>query len=325
MCTSFTLQDADTTIVARTMDFGFELDGRPVVFPKNYLFHTQLGHEISFPYGFMGTGNPKMGDLLADGINEHGVTVMELYFPNEAIYADQPDPQKTNLAPHEFLMWVLGTIDSVATLRQKLDQIQLVALKNPILQVVLPLHFIVSDETGDTIVLESSASGLHLKENPVRVMTNSPELEWHLKNLNNYIGLQTQNFSNSAFNEFTAHPFGQGSGTFGLPGGFTGPERFVRMAFLRANIQKNQGYDALLTNTLSLLETITIPKGVNVKNDGSIDYTQYKAFYDTKKRSYFFRSYTQSETYQLTLTEELLSLEQPKDFPITQNFITHIL
>lgn len=177
MCTSFTLQDADTTIVARTMDFGFELDGRPVVFPKNYLFHTQLGHEISFPYGFMGTGNPKMGDLLADGINEHGVTVMELYFPNEAIYADQPDPQKTNLAPHEFLMWVLGTIDSVATLRQKLDQIQLVALKNPILQVVLPLHFIVSDETGDTIVLESSASGLHLKENPVRVMTNSPELE----------------------------------------------------------------------------------------------------------------------------------------------------
>lgn len=325
MCTSFTLQDADTTIVARTMDFGFELDGRPVVFPKNYLFHTQLGHEISFPYGFMGTGNPKMGDLLADGINEHGVTVMELYFPNEAIYADQPDPQKTNLAPHEFLMWVLGTIDSVANLRQKLDQIQLVALKNPILQVVLPLHFIVSDETGDTIVLESSASGLHLKENPVRVMTNSPELEWHLKNLNNYIGLQTQNFSNSAFNEFTAHPFGQGSGTFGLPGGFTGPERFVRMAFLRANIKKNQGYDALLTNTLSLLETVTIPKGVNVKNDGSIDYTQYKAFYDTKKRSYFFRPYTQSETYQLTLTEELLSLEQPKDFPITQNFITHIL
>lgn len=82
-------------------------------------------------------------------------------------------------------------------------------------------------------MIETENKELVIKKNPVGVMTNSPKFEWPLTNLNNFISLKPTNVKNRQIAELTLRPFGQGSGTFGLPGGFTSSERFVRTVYMK--------------------------------------------------------------------------------------------
>ncbi len=49
-------------------------------------------------------------------------------------------------------------------------------------------------------------------------MTNSPEFNWHLQNLRQYIGLKSQPFAPTEWSNLPLSAFGQGSGSMGLPG-----------------------------------------------------------------------------------------------------------
>lgn len=197
LCTSITLHSNNKMhYLARTMDFGFELDGRPVVIPRNYVCLLQLGGEYKTKFGFVGTGKNVGNYIVADGMNEKGLAIAELYFLNEAIYNKQQEPDLLNLAPHEFIMWVLGELSSIQELKERINEVNIVNVETELLSTVIPLHFIVTDRTGETVVIENNTGKLEIKNNPVGVMTNSPDLGWHLKNLNNYLSLQPTNFSN---------------------------------------------------------------------------------------------------------------------------------
>lgn len=70
MCTSITYQMTDgTNFLARTMDFGFELEGLPTIFPRNYAFSLDLGGEMTNRYGYVGTGRKLDKYIFADGMN----------------------------------------------------------------------------------------------------------------------------------------------------------------------------------------------------------------------------------------------------------------
>lgn len=320
MCTSITLANEQTNFLARTMDFGFELDGRPTLIPRNYSFTTDLGKQLTFPLGFVGTGRKLNSYLFADGVNEKGLAIAELYFPTEASYLEKAAPEKLTLAPHEFIMWVLGTVSSIEELKKRIDEVAVVHQENQLLGIVLPLHFIVTDTTGKTVVIETHDKALTIKENPIHVMANSPRFEWHIQNLNNYLFLQPTNFPTKSFGDLPAAPFGQGSGTYGLPGGYTSPERFVRAAYLRSYISETETIDSALAGIFHILDNVTIPKGVNIKNDGSTDYTQYRAAFDTKNQCYYFNPYDTSEVFKVQLTETRLNASEPIEFNISTGF-----
>lgn len=323
MCTSLTLTNqAQQHFLARTMDFGFQLEGRPVVIPRNYVWKKQFNGSQQTKYGFLGTGRNLGEYFLADGINEKGLAIAELYFLNEAKYSSEEKEASINLAPHEFIIWLLGEIESISELRKRITEIQIVEKEVPVLGFVPPLHYIVTDKTGETVVIESDSGEMVIKDNPVGVMTNSPEFGWHLKNLNNYLSVQPNNFSNKKINEYEIKPFGQGSGTYGLPGGYTSPERFVRTVYLRALIESGETADDSLNAMFKILDNVTIPKGVNIKNDGSIDYTQYRAVFDVSNGTYYFNPYETQEVFELTLTEELLTKDEPVEFKYSTDFKT---
>ena len=61
---------------------------------------------------------------------------------------------------------------------------------NPLLGTVPPIHWIFSDGTGETIVVEPDRDGLHVYRNTMGVMTNSPGYPWHRTNLLTYAGLR---------------------------------------------------------------------------------------------------------------------------------------
>lgn len=320
MCTSLTYQSGNRHhFLARTMDFGFELNGLPIFIPRQYEWNATSNTTRKTRFGFIGTGRNLDGYLLADGVNEQGLAVAELYFLDEAKYNESREG-KLNISPHGFIMWLLGEISSVEELKKRIFEINIINEENSLLSLVLPLHYIVTDKTGMTVVVETNTGEIELKENPVGVMTNSPELEWHLKNLNNYLSMRPTNFKGKKIGAYSIKPFGQGSGTFGMPGGLTSPERFVRTGYYRQFTQAGKTTDEAVSAIFHILNSVTIPKGVNIKNDGSIDYTQYRSILDVDELTYYFNPYTTEQVYSVKLDDALLSSEKPIEFTVDTEF-----
>src|ERR1700689_4235623 len=126
----------------------------------------------------------------------------------------------------------------------------------------LPLHHIVSDATGASIVIEYMDGQLSVTENKVGAMTNSPGYDWHLLNLRNYANLTPQAARPHSIDGVSLAPFGAGSGMLGLPGDFTPPSRFARaVAFVNTMIPAKDAADAV--NAASVMpNNLDIPKGL---------------------------------------------------------------
>lgn len=325
MCTSFTYEDADGKFyLSRTMDFDFELGGRPVVIPRGHHVDsdaTEAGFDT--PLGFVGAGRNIGQYLNVDGVNEAGFAAATLYL-TESKYADKTVDGKANIAPHEVIPYLLGNMHSVSELRDKLADINIVAAPNKFMGgIVVPLHWVVADASGDCAVLESDADGLQLYDDPVGVMTNSPEFPWHVKNLQNFAQLQPALAAGTNFGGVTANGFGGGTGAVGLPGDYTSVSRFVRMAFLREHAEKVSGQAAAINTISHLLGSLDIPHGIKVMADGKDDYTQYRGYMDMATPAYFMQPYDDQTITKVTLTEELLNADEPTEFPLAhvQQFV----
>jgi penicillin V amidase len=255
--------------------------------------------------------------LVADGINEKGLAVAELYFPREAKYKKECAEGKVNLTSYEVIAWFLGTFSSITEIENNIEKLNVVAHGIDLLGgIVVPLHFIVSDHTGRCIVIESNSGEMVVKENKLGVMTNSPEFEWHIKNLNNYIGLSPKQKEKDKSSDIELAPFGQGGGTLGLPGGFTPPERFVKMAYLRQfSVVPETKLEAVNT-IFRLLNSVVVPKGAVIKRDGSIDHTQYISIIDTTEKAIYVNHYNNMEILKIALTPKLLKRDKPKEWPM---------
>ncbi|MFV0352982.1 MAG: choloylglycine hydrolase family protein [Oscillospiraceae bacterium] len=279
MCTSLTMQTKNNEhLLARTMDFAFELDATISYMPKEYNWASSLSIAQKFKtkYAFIGAGRNMGGQYyFVDGVNQHGLAMAELYFPGEAKYHADTQDQKINLAPQELVLWLLGGCRTIDEVTEKLSSVRLVDCPMVIVNITPPLHYIITDNTGRVVILESDSGELVLKENPAKVLTNSPELEWQLKNLNNFLHLSNSEFPTKNFSDYSAQSFGQGSGSFGLPGGYTPPERFVRAAFLRHTASAPSTIDEGVNALLHILHSVDIAKGAVVHQNGYLDYTQY--------------------------------------------------
>ena len=314
MCTSiFTKTENGEYILSRTMDYSFPLDATPIYIPRKYQWKTTVNEkQFTCDYGFIGAGR-LLGDnyFVADGVNEHGLSVAELYLPGEAVYQDYEDSSKMNLAPHEVILWLLGNVKSINELRQIVTNINIVEAKAPMLNIVTPLHWIITDEQGECVVIEPTEKTLKIKENPVGVMTNTPLLEWHIENLRNYLNVRPKQFEPITIGDYVANPFSQGTGTLGLPGGFTPPERFVRAAFLKEFIAPAKTEEEGINNAYHILNTVKIPKGVVVTAANTEDYTLYTGSMVNNSRTYYFSSYENHQIGKLTLDDQLLTHTDP--------------
>lgn len=318
MCTSLTYQTTTgDQFLARTMDFAFELGGRPVAIPRHHHFNSATNAAgFDAPYSFVGTGRDLNGYVFVDGVNEHGVSAAALYFAGMAHYADAPVDGKVNLASHEVLMWILGNVKSTAELGDRLAELNITEAAAPLLNIVVPLHWIISDRTGATYVLEQEADGIHYMKNPVGVMTNTPDFNWHLKNLSNYVQLQPTPHPDRQYGDLDVSAFGPGSGALGMPGDYTSVSRFVRTVFMRQHTEAVDT-DAAAVNALShMLNSVEIPKGVKIKADGSADYTQYRAYMSMNEPAFYIQPYADQTITRVALTTELMTAAQPTEFPL---------
>lgn len=321
MCTSiFTKTKDGKHLLARTMDFSYPLNSSPVFIPRAYQWKSvsdQTTHTNK--YGFVGAGKNLEGSyFVAGGVNEKGLSVAELYLPGEAVYQKEMDPTCLNFAPHEYILHLLGNFSSIEEIGKELSSINLVGAPLPELGIITPLHWIITDQSGKSVVIEPTTKTLSFKENPVNVMTNTPQLEWHIQNLRNYLNVRPMQYDAVTFDNFTATPFSQGTGTSGLPGGYTPPERFTRAAFLKEYIKEAANEDEGVMNVFHILASVRIPKGIVLEKSGNSDYSQYVSISCNESKTFYYTDYSSNEIAKVTLTDDLLNETEVQEFPISR-------
>ncbi len=90
------------------------------------------------------------------------------------------------------------------------------------------MHYHVSDATGHSVEVSFKEGEVVIKDNLIGVLTNHPDLDWHDSNLRQYINISPYPATAKLSEGVTIEPLGNEAGTFGLPGGFTSTERFVK-------------------------------------------------------------------------------------------------
>lgn len=317
MCTSLTYENSHGDhFLARTMDFAFELGGQPIFMPRQQEIDGDAG-TFTTKYGFIGAGRNLSHYIFVDGVNEFGLGAAALYFRGYAKYQQSAPTDKLAIAPHDVVAWALGNAQSVADLRELVKRIQILDVPVSLLGLTTPMHFIFSDPTGDTAVLEATSADLHLIDDPVGVMANSPELSWHLQNLSTYGTLQAAERPLQDRLGYQLPTQGPGTGALGLPGDYTSPSRFVRTVFNKHYSEAAADTPSTLTTLQHLLDGVTIPKGVKLMADGTSDYTQYRGYACLDDRAYYMEPYDNQELQGIRLTDEMLNdWDTPVEYPL---------
>ncbi len=244
-CTALHLTAKDGgVVVGRTMEFGIDTQSDAVVVPAGTKLTSSLedkskGIQYTTKYGIVGN-NFLNKHMIVDGMNEKGLYTGALYLPGYASYPEgTPENATKSMAPEDYVAWLLGNFATVAEVKANYNKVMLV--QHPIKDIggaSFPGHFLVTDSSGASIVIEPLDNTLKLYDNPLGVLTNSPSFDWHMTNLSNYANLSAVNVAPLDFSSTKINTFGQGSGLVGLPGDYTPPSRLVRaVAFSQAAVQ----------------------------------------------------------------------------------------
>ncbi len=299
-CTGIMLQAKNQSSVnGRTVEFGVPLDINLAVIPRNMTFvgKTPSGKGMTYKSRYAAVGVYGFSDVvLMDGMNEKGLVAAAFYFVGYADYAViSSENQRMALSPADFTNWILTQF---ATLEEVKDALHKVVIAPTVLEgwgdTPPPMHYIVYDRTGKSIVIEPLNGTLKVYENPIGVMSNAPTFDWHLTNLNNYINLSPFNTKPGKIGDFSLQPFGQGTGMIGLPGDFTPPSRFVRAAFFASTADPVANSIEAVDQAFHILNQFDIPRGVVGQKEGKLidyDYTLLTTVKNPDTLRYFYRSY----------------------------------
>jgi len=298
-CTGITLKAQDgSAIQARTMEWGaFDLESEVMVTPRGLDLQSTTpdnkpGLKWKSKYGVVGL-NALHKPAYTDGFNEKGLAISVLYLPGFAEYqVYDPKQADKSLDSMDLPMWLLTNFATVDEVREGLPKVRVVPI--PVKElggIPAPLHFLVSDATGKTIVIEYLKGKLNVFDNPVGVLTNSPEFPWHLTNLSNYVGLQAKSWKPVKVGDLEVKPLGVGTGMLGLPGDYSPPSRFVRAVALRNTVRPlATGEDAVL-EAFRILNNFDIPLGaVDAPGKDIMGSTIWTSAIDTKALRYYYRT-----------------------------------
>lgn len=312
MCTGVRLNARNGAVVCgRTLEFGQDLESTALVIPRNFQFsgvalNDQKGLQWTSRYAVAGINAFHKNEVI-DGVNEAGLAGGLFYFPGFAQYQETAAADvKNSIAPWQLLTWILTQFSTIAEIKKTLPTIKVAQTVYGPWGAIPPVHAIVYEPSGASLVIEYTKAGLNMFDNPLGVITNAPTFDWHLINLRNYLFLSPENVPVKDH----AIALGQGSGMLGLPGDFTPPSRFVRAVAFSQSVFEAETEDGALKTLFHILNLFDIPKGV-VRDEACKcgDYTQWTSAYDLKNRRYYWHTYDNPQLYTIDLHKHLNATE----------------
>lgn len=273
-CTGIRIKLQDGTYIhGRTLDFDMDLHPSGFFIPRDYPFSGTLpdgskGMSYRAKYAAIGAGT--FGQIAAgDGINEQGLSVGSFYFQGYAEYAEVTAENKTKaLSPLEFSNWLLTQFANVEEVKAAINSVAIVPTIPKHWPELPPLHYIVYDKTGKSIVIEPIKGVLKVYDNPLGILSNSPTFDWQMTNLANYINLSPRDITTQRLGDYVVRYFGSGTGLLGLPGDYSPPSRFVRAAFLSTAALPPANSEEGVLQAFHLLNTFDIPLGSVLEHEG---------------------------------------------------------
>lgn len=305
-CTSFVLRNPDGSFVyGRTVEFGVALPIKLALYPRNHQYKGAgpdgvVGSGLTWTGKYAVIGQDALGmEVIADGMNEKGLTGGMLYLPVSSVYQDpKGDDARNSIASYQVVNWALSNFATVDEIRAGLQSIFVNNSAMEAWKGVVRMHFTFHDTTGKSIVVEYIDGKLDISDNPVGTLTNEPPFKWQMMNVENYLNLSPFDKESTDIGGATFAPRSAGSGLHGLPGDFMSQSRFLRaMEFSKAA-------DAYVPNmnkvdvAWHLVNMFDIPPGSSIvsreKNkDGNYvwDFTQTSAVADPKTLTYYVRPF----------------------------------
>jgi len=300
-CTALQLTAKDGgVVVGRTMEFGLDVKPDAVIVPAGTELASSLpkeanGIKYTTKYGIVGL-NFMGKHMVVDGMNEKGMYVGALYLPGYASYPKvNAETSSKSMAPEDYVAWLLANFSTVEEIKKNYNNVILV--QNPQKEIggeSFPGHFLITDKSGTSVVIEPLNNSLKIYDNPLGVLTNSPTFDWHMINLSNYVNLSATNVPKIDLTGKTINSFGQGSGLVGIPGDFTPPSRFVRaVAFSQSAITLPTAKETM-PQVFHIMNSFDIPLGAIQEKAGDkihYDFTQWTSVADLKNVTYSVKTY----------------------------------
>lgn len=277
-------------IMCTAIRFGKRYFGRTLDFERGY------GEEIVIVkrgalrlldaenrYAIMGVGVVKSRrPLYFDGVNEWGLCGAALNFPTLAVYCDKCEVG-TAISSSQLISFALGFCRSVSEVREMLEKICISDEGADENTPPTPLHWIFADGR-EAITVESVKEGLRVYDNPIGVLTNAPDFNYHMTRLADFAALQAENpdrcFTHSP-------PYSRGMGAIGLPGDFSSSSRFVRAAFIKENMKVAEGEEGDVSRIFSAIAPLEVPPGCVLNDEGEAVVTRYTAVIDMENPTYY--------------------------------------
>ncbi len=288
MCTAITYQTSDHYF-GRTLDLECCYNECVTVTPRNFRFDFRQKAALEKHYGIIGMAMV-VNDypLYYDAVNECGVAMAGLNFPGNACYFPI-NAHKDNIAPFEFIPWILGQCKNIIEVCKLLETINLCDIDFSDVFAVTPLHWIIADGQ-QVITVESTKDGLKIYDNPVGVLTNNPPFEYHMLHLCDYMNVTSQVPENH-FSTVELKPYSRGMGTIGLPGDLSSASRFVRASFVKLNSVSGNSENESISQFFHILGSVQQQRGCVQMPDGSYEMTQYTSCMNTDKGIYYYTTY----------------------------------
>lgn len=313
MCTAAAFRNK-SLYFGRNLDLDTDFGQKVVITPRKYTFAMKNGQTYRNLFGMIGMAAvegkmpgkmPCKMPLYAEAMNEKGLVMAGLNFPDNAVYYEERKDMD-NITPFEFIPWIVGQAADVQQAVALLYRVNLLNVPFNEKMPLQPLHFMLSDGTM-SVVVETDADKMHIYRNPFDVLTNNPGFEYHYWNMQNMKHLSAVDEGNSFGGSFELHSYCAGMGAMGLPGDLSSPSRFVRAAFHLANASCEPTEQDSVSQVFHIMDSVAMTQGSVITSSGTKDITRYTCCLCAKEQRFYYKTYTNSRLTAVDLTQEALS------------------
>ena len=298
-CTNFLVKATDgSVVVGRTMEFPIDLQSKLVVQSRGQARRSRApggepGLAWTSKYGY--TMLNAFGlDFATEGVNEKGLSFSFLWLPESVYEAVPAADQKQALELGDVGGYILGTCSTVEEARRSLENGRIWGESIKALGGVPTVHIAVHDAGGKSLVVEFIEGKKKIYDNPLGVMTNSPQFPWHITNLRNYVHLNPKGHDQLKIAGMEIDETGKGSGLLGMPGDLTPPARFVRTATMVASARPAADAASAVNVAEHILNSLDYPKGLvrdPADTEKQVENIQWVVIEDLTNRVIYYKSY----------------------------------
>ena len=319
MCTAIAYTTKDFYF-GRNLDLEYSYHEEITIVPRSYPFRFRRAGELNSHYALIGMAFVQDNyPLFYDAVNEKGLGMAGLNFPENAVYFPERG-DRVNVSPFELIPFLLGSCATLTEAQEKLKNINLVNIPFSGELPLTPLHWIVSDKSG-SLVVEQTAEGLRVYENPVGVLTNNPPFPVQMTMLSNYMQLSPEPPKNEFSKDVPLKAYSRGMGAMGLPGDLSSFSRFVKAAFTRCNSKSSTGEKESVNQFFHILGAVEQQRGC-VKLGEKYEITVYSSCCNADKGIYYYTTYENRKINGVDMRRENLDGFELIRYPLLDEGLT---